>query len=64
LAISHISQQQRKLCRAIAAVEAIIAAHPNHLDLINDYGKILMINEPTKKPQFSSKSSRKQTRVS
>lgn len=43
--LSHLSGSKESFDRAIAAVEAKIAANPNHLDLINDYGKILMINE-------------------
>ena len=43
--LSHLSGSKESFDRAIASVEAKIAANPNHLDLINDYGKILMINE-------------------
>ena len=43
--LSFLSGSKESFDRAISAVEAKIAANPNHLDLINDYGKILMINE-------------------
>ncbi|EKD81770.1 MAG: cyclic nucleotide-binding protein [uncultured bacterium] len=43
--LAHLSGSKESFDRAVAAVEAKIAANPSHLDLINDYGKILMVNE-------------------
>lgn len=43
--LSYLSGSKESFDRAVNAVENKIAANPTHLDLINDYGKILMINE-------------------
>ncbi|MBU1107167.1 MAG: tetratricopeptide repeat protein, partial [Candidatus Riflebacteria bacterium] len=43
--LSFLTGSKENFDRAIAAVEAKIAANPSHLDLINDYGKILLVNE-------------------
>ena len=43
--LANLTGSKESFDRAIAAVEAKIAANPSHLDLINDYGKILLVNE-------------------
>lgn len=43
--LANLSGSKESFDRSVDAVEKKITANPTHLDLINDYGKILMINE-------------------